>query len=141
MLGYTKVTRRMAVATVGGVLLLAFAGCARQDQNALVVFGTDSVVTVAPLQQPASAAPGGTATATSLELVSFNASAAWGLFEASRHRMAAQPSGEITEYIAYSIISTMSPTPIPRAPPLPPSPIMMTRMGTGIKTAVEVEEC
>ena len=77
MLGYQgKVTRRLAAAAVGGVLLLAFAGCAREDQNALVVFGTDSVVTVAPLSIPATGTePGGTAVANLLELVSFDPAA------------------------------------------------------------------
>jgi hypothetical protein len=75
MLGNTRVTKRLAVATIGGVLLLA-SGCARTDQNALVIVGTDSVVTVAPLAIPSfGTEPGGSATANLLELVDFDPAA------------------------------------------------------------------
>ena len=43
-------------------------------------------------------------------------------------RIAAQPSGLITEYQACSSIATRSPTPMPRAPE-PPSPITMQTIG------------
>jgi hypothetical protein len=69
------VTKRLAVATIGGVLLLA-SGCARTDQNALIIVGTDSVVTVAPLAIPGfGTEPGGSATANALELVDFDPAA------------------------------------------------------------------
>ena len=58
------------------------------------------------------------------------AAAAVGAFSGSRHRMAAQPSGEITEYTAFSSASTSSPTPIASAPPDPPSPSTTTTIGT-----------
>jgi hypothetical protein len=67
--------RRLAVVTIGGVLLLAFAGCARENQNALVIVGIDSVVTVASLAVPGlGTEPGGTAMINAFELVSFDAS-------------------------------------------------------------------
>jgi hypothetical protein len=90
MLSYhVKVTRRIAAAAIGGVLLLAFAaGCAREDQNALVVFGPDSVVVVAPLSQPGGASePMGQARITFFEVLGFDlanpdafgrATSAWG---------------------------------------------------------------
>jgi len=59
------------------------------------------------------------------------ASAASGALPASPQRMAAQPSGEITEYTAYSSISTRLPMPMASAPPLPPSPVTTTIIGTG----------
>ena len=48
----------------------------------------------------------------------------------SRQRIAAQPSGEITEYIAFSCISTRSASAIAIAPPEPPSPMMHATIGT-----------
>ena len=44
--------------------------------------------------------------------------------------MEAQPSGDITEYTLFSSIRTESATPIPNAPPLPPSPITTETIGT-----------
>ena len=44
--------------------------------------------------------------------------------------MEEQDSGEITEYHVFSNISTLSPIPIPKAPPEAPSPIMMQITGT-----------
>ena len=44
--------------------------------------------------------------------------------------MLAQPSGEITEYTAFSSIQTRSATARASAPPLPPSPINMEITGT-----------
>ena len=61
----------------------------------------------------------------------FITSAASEALPASPHRMAAQPSGEITAYTAYSSISTRLPIPIASAPPLPPSPVTMATMGVG----------
>ncbi|NIR75456.1 MAG: hypothetical protein GWN68_10160 [Gemmatimonadetes bacterium] len=54
-----KVTRRLALTAIGGVLLLAFAGCAREDQNALIVSQADSVVAVAPLAEGSRVLPAG----------------------------------------------------------------------------------
>src|SRR4030095_9506844 len=45
--------------------------------------------------------------------------------------MAAQLSGEITLYTAFSSIRTVLPTPRASAPPLPPSPMQTTITGTG----------
>ena len=46
-------------------------------------------------------------------------------------RIAVRPSsGEITVYQVFSIITTLSPTPIPSAPPLAPSPMMTQITGT-----------
>ena len=56
-------------------------------------------------------------------------SAASGAWSALRHRIDAQPSGEITEYVAYCSISTTSPTAMASAPPEPPSPITLTMIG------------
>ena len=50
--------------------------------------------------------------------------------EASFHRMEANPSGDSTEYTAFSSISTRLPTPRARAPPLPPSPVTTQITGT-----------
>ncbi len=47
----------------------------------------------------------------------------------SRQRICAHISGEITEYQAFSSISTRSPTPMASAPPLPPSPVMTQMIG------------
>lgn len=44
--------------------------------------------------------------------------------------MAAKPSGERTEYTAFSSMSTRLPTPRARAPPLPPSPVTTETIGT-----------
>ena len=41
-----------------------------------------------------------------------------------------QDSGDITEYHVFSNIKTLSPTPIPKAPPDAPSPIMTVIIGT-----------
>ena len=57
------------------------------------------------------------------------ASAASGAFSPVFHRMDAQPSGLITEYTEYCSISTWSATAIARAPPEPPSPMMVVMMG------------
>jgi len=57
-------------------------------------------------------------------------SAARDFFEPSLHNIDAQPSGEITEYVAFSSINTRSPTPMASAPPLPPSPITIVTIGT-----------
>ena len=48
----------------------------------------------------------------------------------SLKRIEAQPSGEITEYTLFSSIKIESATPIPNAPPLPPSPITTDTIGT-----------
>ena len=61
--------------------------------------------------------------------VIFSAWAAKSFFIASRHMIEAQPSGEITEYIAFSIISTRSAMAMASAPPLPPSPVITVIMG------------
>ena len=44
--------------------------------------------------------------------------------------MLEQLSGEITEYQVFSSISTLSPIPMPSAPPEAPSPITTQMMGT-----------
>ena len=59
-----------------------------------------------------------------------SASAARSAYAASLKRIEAQPSGEITEYIPYAIISTRLATPIASAPPLPPSPMTTVTTGT-----------
>ena len=51
-------------------------------------------------------------------------------FSWSFHRMVEQGSGLMTEYQAFSIMTTRSPTPMPSAPPLAPSPMTMTMTGT-----------
>ena len=48
----------------------------------------------------------------------------------SFHRIDAKPSGERTEYTAFSIIQTSFATAMASAPPLPPSPITMESTGT-----------
>src|SRR5207247_573866 len=58
-----------------------------------------------------------------------------GFFRMRRHQGcagagAAHPSGEITEYVAFSSASTTSPTPSASAPPDPPSPSTTTTTGT-----------
>ena len=62
--------------------------------------------------------------------VNFKASAAVSLCSQLRHKMEEQDSGDITEYQVFSNINTLSPTPIPNAPPEAPSPIMMQITGT-----------
>ena len=47
----------------------------------------------------------------------------------SFQRIAAQPSGLMTEYQANLNIATRSPTPMPSAPPDPPSPITTQTIG------------
>ena len=49
--------------------------------------------------------------------VNFSASAAISLCSQLLHRIEEQDSGEITEYHVFSNIKTLSPTPIPNAPP------------------------
>ena len=48
----------------------------------------------------------------------------------NRKEDAAKPSGERTEYTAFSSMSTRLPTPRARAPPLPPSPVTTETIGT-----------
>src|SRR5665213_3816568 len=60
-----------------------------------------------------------------LSEVSCKASAACSLKSQERHRMDEHDSGEITEYQVYLSIKTLSPTPIPSAPPDAPSPMMI----------------
>ena len=62
--------------------------------------------------------------------VNFNASAAVSLCSQLRQRIDEQDSGEITEYQVFSNINILSPTPIPKAPPEAPSPIITTIIGT-----------
>jgi len=59
------------------------------------------------------------------------ASAASGALPASPQRIAAQPSGEITEYTACYSISTRLPMPMASAPPLPLSPVTTAMIGVG----------
>ncbi len=54
------------------------------------------------------------------QAVSFSRWAASSALPASFHKMLAQPSGEITEYTAFSSIHTRSATDRARAPPPPP---------------------
>ena len=61
--------------------------------------------------------------------VSFRCSAACSAMPRSFHRMAAQPSGEITQYHEFSSMRMQSPTPTPSAPPLAPSPMTMQMTG------------
>ena len=63
------------------------------------------------------------------QAVSFSRWAASSALPASFHKMLAQPSGEITEYTAFSSIHTRSATDRARAPPLPPSPMRVVMMG------------
>src|SRR5690606_34949667 len=62
--------------------------------------------------------------------VNFKASAARSLYSQLRHKIDEHDSGEITEYHVFSIIKTLSPTPIPKAPPEAPSPIITQMIGT-----------
>ena len=66
----------------------------------------------------------------SSEAVNFKASAAVSLCSQLPHNIVEQFSGDITEYHALFSISILSPTPIPRAPPDAPSPIIITIIGT-----------
>ena len=50
--------------------------------------------------------------------------------------MAAQLSGEITLYTAFSSINTMFATPKASAPPLPPSPMQTAITGTGSRAKI-----
>jgi hypothetical protein len=50
------------------------------------------------------------------------------------NRIAEQASGEMTEYQANSIIATRSATPMPSAPPEPPSPVTMLTIGVRRRT-------
>ncbi len=61
--------------------------------------------------------------------MSLSASAARSRSPASFQRMAAHPSGEMTEYTEFSSMSTRSATASASAPPDPPSPITQATMG------------
>ena len=77
MLGkHGEVTRRLAAVALGGALLVSLGACNTEDENALIVYGPDSAVVVAPLTAPAiPMPPEGTAEASVLELISFNPTA------------------------------------------------------------------
>ena len=62
--------------------------------------------------------------------VSFSAAAAFSLKSQLLHKILEHDSGEITEYQVFSIINTLSPTPMPKAPPDAPSPITTHIIGT-----------
>ena len=62
--------------------------------------------------------------------VSFKASAAFSLLSQFLHKILEQDSGEITEYHVFSSMKTLSPMPIPNAPPDAPSPMIMQMTGT-----------
>ena len=62
--------------------------------------------------------------------VSLRESAACSLYSQLLHKMEEHDSGEITEYHVFSSIKTRSPTPIPKAPPEAPSPIITVIIGT-----------
>jgi len=62
-------------------------------------------------------------------LVSLSDSASWAEAELSLKRMAEQASGLMTLYQANSIMATLSATPMPSAPPEPPSPQTIERIG------------
>ena len=64
--------------------------------------------------------------------VSLKALAASGAFEESCHKIDAQPSGLITENQVFSNINILSHNPIPKAPPLAPSPITIDNIGVSI---------
>ena len=50
MLGkHGEVTRRLAAVALGGALLVSLGACNTEDENALIVYGPDSAVVVAPL--------------------------------------------------------------------------------------------
>ena len=61
---------------------------------------------------------------------SFMAVAASSVFLGSLHKIVAHPSGDITEYIAFSSIITLLEEARAIAPPEPPSPIMIEIVGT-----------
>ena len=63
------------------------------------------------------------------EDVIFIAFVAASAFAGSFHKIAEQPSGEITENTEYLIIANLSATPIAKAPPEPPSPITIDTVG------------
>src|SRR5215211_7654502 len=82
------------------------------------------------------APPGGSGTTASitpswrqLAASGLRAAAALTFSPASRQRIAAQPSGEITVYIAFSCMSTRSASAVAIAPPEPPSPMMHATTG------------
>ena len=60
----------------------------------------------------------------------FIAFAASNIFFGSLHKIVAHPSGEITEYIAFSNIITLLDDASAIAPPDPPSPITIAIVGT-----------
>src|SRR5256714_872264 len=68
-----------------------------------------------------------------------NAAAAFLASPASRQRIAAQPSGEMTVYIAFSCISTRSASAVAIAPPEPPSPMMQATVGTRSRAISDCE--
>ena len=61
--------------------------------------------------------------------VNFIAVAASSVFFGSLHNIEAQPSGDITEYIAFSSINTLLVDAKAIAPPEPPSPIIIDMVG------------
>ncbi|HSG82759.1 MAG TPA: hypothetical protein VLC48_10935 [Gemmatimonadota bacterium] len=69
-----ELTRRVGLASLGAVLLLAFAGCAREDQNKLVIVGPDSSSAVAPLAPGTQLEPAGDMVYTRLITLDFNLS-------------------------------------------------------------------
>ena len=71
--------------------------------------------------------------------VGLNAAAALRRWSESFQRIAAPPSGEITEYTEFSIISTRSATAIASAPPEPPSPITTATDGTESRPMASIE--
>ena len=60
---------------------------------------------------------------------SFIAFAASKVFVGSRQSIVAHPSGDITEYIAFSNINTLLEEANAIAPPEPPSPIIIDKVG------------
>jgi hypothetical protein len=69
-----KLTRHVGWASLGAVLLLAFAGCAREDQNKLVILDPDSSVVVAPLAPGTRLEPAGIMEYNRLITLDFNLS-------------------------------------------------------------------
>ena len=61
--------------------------------------------------------------------VSLRASAAISLYSQLLQRIEEHDSGDITVYQVFSSINTLSPTPIPTAPPEAPSPITIVIIG------------
>ncbi len=93
------------------------------------------------------APPKGSFTILSIRFNAFNrcavspkASAASDARSAVFQRIEAQPSGEITEYVAYCSMMTASPTAIANAPPEPPSPMMVAISGT-LSSAITYRLC